>query len=174
MTPTKWTLDPAHSEIQFKVRHMMIANVTGQFNSFTSEIKSPSDDFKNARISFNADVSSIDTNNEQRDNHLKSGDFFDLEKFSNITFTTKDYNATTNQVSGDLTIKDVKKPITLNAEFHGINKDPYGNIKAGFSLDGKINRSDFGLNWNAALETGGLLVSEDVRIYAELQFIKEA
>lgn len=173
MNNTKWALDPAHSEIQFKVRHMMIANVTGQFNHFTAEIESASDDLTNAQVAFKAEVSSIDTNNDQRDNHLRSGDFFDAEKFPNITFKATDYNASTGNVTGELTIKDVTKTVSLNAEFHGTNKDPYGNIKAGFSLDGKINRNDFGLNWNASLETGGFLVSEDVRINAELQFIKQ-
>lgn len=174
MANTTWALDAAHSEIQFKVRHMMIANVTGQFNNFTSEVTSEDDAFNASQVSFEANVASIDTNNEQRDNHLKSGDFFDAEKYPHITFKSKSYNAASGKVVGDLTIRDITKEVTLDADFHGVNKDPYGNIKAGFSLDGKINRTDFGLNWNATLETGGILVSEDVRIIAEMQFVKQA
>lgn len=173
MNNTKWVIDPAHSEIQFKVRHMMIANVTGQFNVFNASIDSPSDDLKNTQVSFNADVASIDTNNDQRDNHLRSGDFFDAAQFPEVTFTANDYDASTGKITGALTIKGVTKTVSMNAEYHGTNKDPYGNIKAGFSLDGKINRTNFGLNWNATLETGGFLVSEEVRINAELQFIKQ-
>lgn len=174
MNSTKWILDPAHSEIQFKVKHMMIANVTGQFNSFTSEVNSENDDFNPANVSFKADVATIDTNNNNRDNHLKSADFFDVDNFTYITFNSNNYDATSGKLSGDLTIKDVTKSVNLNVDFHGTNKDPYGNLKAGFSIEGKINRTDFGLNWNAALEAGGVLVSEDVKIIAELQFIKQA
>ncbi len=174
MTNSKWILDPTHSEIQFKVRHMMITNVTGQINSFTSEINSGNDEFNPANVTFKADIATIDTNNDQRDNHLKSADFFDVENFPHITFQANNYDATSGKLSGDLTIKDVTKPVNLNIDFHGTNKDLYGNFKAGFSFEGKINRTDFGLNWNAALETGGVLVSEDVKIIAELQFIKQA
>lgn len=173
MASTKWTLDTAHSEIQFKIRHMMISNVTGQFINFTSEVDAEDDDFTNSKVYFNANVASIDTNNEHRDNHLKGEDFFDVEKYVSITFKADTFDATTGKVTGELTIKEVTKPVTLNAEFHGINKDPFGNIKAGFSLNGKINRSDFGLTWNTALETGGVLVSEEVKISAEIQFVKQ-
>lgn len=173
MASTKWTLDTAHSEIQFKIRHMMISNVTGQFNNFTSEVEAEDDDFTHSKVYFKANVASIDTNNEHRDNHLKGEDFFDVEKYESITFKADTFDATTGNVTGELTIKEVTKPVTLNAEFHGINIDPFGNTKAGFSLNGKINRSDFGLTWNTALETGGVLVSEEVKISAEIQFVKQ-
>jgi polyisoprenoid-binding protein YceI len=168
----KWNLDATHSEVGFKVKHLMINNVKGQFKSFHVELQSESDDFKSAVISFTADVASIDTANEQRDQHLKSPDFFDAEKFAKITFTSTKYDG--KVLEGNLTIKDVTKPVKLDVDFGGIAKDPWGNTKAGFSIMGKINRKDWGLNWNAALETGGVLVSEEVTIVAEIQLAKQA
>lgn len=154
----------------------MITTVTGSFKSLTSELTSDSDDFNNAQVSFEAEISSIDTGNNDRDNHLKSGDFFDAEKFPKISFksTSVVNNGGDLEVKGDLTIKDVTKSIKLDVEFAGIATDPWGNTKAGFTLSGKINRTDFGLTWNAALETGGVMVSEDVRLLGELQFVKQA
>lgn len=176
MATTKWTLDPTHSELEFKVKHLMITTVTGKFNQFTSELVTEAEDFSDAVVSFEAQVSSIDTSNTDRDNHLKSGDFFDAEKFPVLKLEsaklTKDGDDYT--LNGSLTIKDTTKPVKLKVEFGGIAKDPWGNVKAGFTLNGKINRTDFGLTWNAALETGGLMVSEDVRILGELQFVKQA
>ncbi len=174
MSNSKWVLDPTHSELQFKVKHLMITNVTGQFGGLTGEIETTAADFTASKIQFEADVASISTANEQRDAHLKSADFFDAAQFRKITFTTENFDASTGKVVGHLTIKDVTKPVTLNVEFSGTNTDPWGNEKAGFSLDGKINRTDFGLTWNAALETGGVLVSEEVKIAAEVQFVKQA
>ena len=174
MSKQNWALDPTHSELQFKVKHLMITNVTGQFKSITANVISEDGNFKNAEINFSAKINSIDTANEQRDGHLKSGDFFDAEKFPEIKFVSKSYNASEGKVTGDLTIKDVTKAITLDAEFSGTNKDPWGNQKAGFSINGKINRTDFNLNWNAALETGGVLVSEEVKIAGEFQFVMQA
>lgn len=176
MATTKWALDPTHSELQFKVKHLMITTVTGNIKSFSAELSSEGDDFANAEISFSGDINSIDTGNGDRDGHLKSGDFFDAEKFPAITFksTSVEKDGSDYIVKGDLTIKDVTKPVKLNAEFGGIATDPWGNTKAGFTLSGKINRTEFGLTWNAALETGGVMVSEEVKILGELQFVKQA
>lgn len=168
----KWSLDPTHSELQFKVKHLMITNVTGQFKVFSGTVESDSADFSGARVSFSADTTSVDTANEQRDNHLRSADFFDAAQFPQITFSTDNFNVQDGKISGTLSLHGVSKPVTLDVEYSGTNKDPWGNEKAGFSLSGKINRTDFGLNWNAALEAGGVLVSEEVRIAAELQFVK--
>ncbi len=176
MATTKWALDPTHSELQFKVKHLMITTVTGSIKSFSAELESEGDDFTNAAISFSGDISSIDTGNGDRDTHLKSADFFDAEKYPAITFksTSVEKDGSDYIVKGDLTVKDVTKSIKLNAEFGGIATDPWGNTKAGFTLSGKINRTEFGLTWNAALETGGVMVSEEVKILGELQFVKQA
>lgn len=166
---TKWNLDTTHSEITFKVRHMMISNVKGAFNTFTAEVEAEDDTFKNAKVSATIQTDSIDTNNADRDTHLKSADFFNAEQNPTITFESSSLN---NDVTGHLTINGVTKPVQLEVEFGGINQDPWGNTKAGFTFEGKIKRSDFGLNWNAALETGGVLVSDEVKISGELQFVK--
>jgi polyisoprenoid-binding protein YceI len=174
MSATKWVLDPTHSELQFKVKHLMITNVTGQFGGLTGEIESESEDFNHTKITFTADVNTINTSNEQRDAHLKSGDFFDGAAFPELKFTSDSFDASEGKLTGHLTIKDVTKQVSLDVEYSGTNTDPWGNLKAGFSIEGKINRTDFGLVWNAALETGGVLVSEDVKISAEVQFVKQA
>lgn len=166
---TKWNLDTTHSEITFKVRHMMISNVKGAFNTFTAEVEAEDDTFKNAKVSATINVDSIDTNNADRDTHLKSADFFNVEQNPTITFES---DSLADDVTGHLTINGVTKPVQLEVEFGGINQDPWGNTKAGFTFEGKIKRSDFGLNWNAALETGGVLVSDEVKISGELQFVK--
>lgn len=177
MATTKWSLDPTHSEIGFKVKHLMFTNVSGSFKTFTASAETEGDDFNNATISFSADVESVHTNNEQRDQHLKSADFFDAASFPTLSFTATTFAAKADgeyELTGDLTMHGVTHPVTLTAEFGGIVKDPWGNIKAGFSLNGKINRKDFGLNWNAVLETGGVMVSEEVKIHAEIQLVKQA
>ncbi|WGQ07599.1 YceI family protein [Pedobacter gandavensis] len=176
MATTQWSLDPTHSELQFKVKHLMITTVTGSFNSLTASLTSDADDFENAKVTFEAELNSIDTGNTDRDNHLKSADFFDAEQFPKMTFTSSSFEKDGSDyvLKGDLTVKGVTKPIKLNVEFGGIATDPWGNTKAGFTINGKINRTDFGLTWNAALETGGVMVSEDVRILGELQFVKQA
>ncbi len=177
METTKWTIDPAHSEIQFKVKHMMITTVTGSFKEFTSEVETQGNDFTTAKVKFQAATVSVFTNADQRDAHLKSADFFDVEKYPDLKFESTslvkvdDENFTLN---GNLTIKDITKPVKLDVEVGGIGKDPWGNLKAGFSLTGKINRKEWGLNWNAVLESGGVLVSEDVRIFCEVQYVKQA
>lgn len=176
MATTKWVLDPTHSEVLFKIKHLMITNVTGSFSAFDVTAETDGDDFSNAKITFSANTNSITTNNEQRDGHLKSPDFFDEEKYPQIKFISTKFQSTGNdksfELTGNLTIKDVTKEVKLAVEFGGIAKDPYGNIKAGFSISGKINRADFGLTWNAALETGGVVVSEEVRLSSEIQMIK--
>jgi polyisoprenoid-binding protein YceI len=151
----------------------MMTNVTGAFKVLHAGIAA-NDDFSNAKVSFTADINSVDTGNAQRDGHLKGNDFFDAEKFPELSFIGTHFNAKENKISGDLTIKGVTKPVSLDVEYNGTHKDPWGNLKAGFSVSGKINRKDWGLTWNAALEGGGVLVSEDVKINAELQFVKQA
>ena len=166
---TKWNLDPSHSEITFKVRHMMISNVKGEFKNFSIDLESADDEFKNVKANATIDTASISTNNTDRDNHLKSADFFNTEAHPQITFETDSLN---EDVTGNLTINGVTKPVKLDVDFGGINVDPWGQTKAGFSFEGKIKRSDFGLNWNAALEAGGVMVSDEVKIAGELQFVK--
>ena len=177
MKTTKWVIDPAHSEIQFKVKHMMITTVTGSFKEFKSEAETEGENFETAKVSFEANTASVFTNAEQRDAHLRSADFFDSEHHPVMSFvssTLEKIDDESWQLKGDLTIRGISKPVKLDVEFGGVGKDPWGNTKAGFSLNGKINRKDWGLNWNAALEAGGVLVSDDVRIYAEVQFAKQA
>ncbi|PKF72372.1 YceI family protein [Chryseobacterium sp. PMSZPI] len=168
---TKWNLDPTHSEITFKVKHMMISNVKGSFRNFTATIESEDEFFANAKTTATIQTDSVFTNNTDRDNHLKSAEFFNAEVHPTITFESQNLN---NEVVGNLTINGITKPVTLDVDFGGINVDPWGNTKAGFSFEGKISRKDFGLNWNAALEAGGVMVSDDVKIAGELQFVKQA
>jgi polyisoprenoid-binding protein YceI len=174
MSTTKWTLDPAHSEVAFKVKHMMISTVTGLITDYNVEAVSETDDFSKAEVTFVGKLASINTGNEQRDAHLRSADFFDVDKNSEVTFKSVSYKKDGNDIklTGNLSLHGVTKSITLDVEFGGIQKDPWGNTKAGFTISGKINRKDFRLNWNAALETGGVLVSDDVKIACEIQLIK--
>lgn len=177
METTKWTIDPSHSEIGFKVKHLMITNVNGVFTEFTGNIETVRMDFATALVNFVINPGSVNTGSADRDNHLKSPDFFDVEKFNEITFKSESLQKTDDDtfvMTGDLTIKGISKKVSLNVEFNGLMKDPWGNEKAGFSLSGKINRKDWGLNWNAALETGGVLVGEEVKIQAEVQLLKQA
>ena len=174
MKTTTWAIDPAHSEITFKVKHLMISNVKGEFRTFAASIDG--EDFTNSTLSAKIDASSISTNNNDRDTHLKSPDFFEVEQFPEITFKStslKKGDDDEYKLVGDLTIKGVTKEITLDTEFGGFMKDPYGNEKAGFSINGKLNRKDFRLNWNAALEAGGVMVGNEVKINAEVQFVKQ-
>jgi len=173
---TKWNLDASHSEIGFKVKHMMITNVSGSFGTFDVSTETDGDDFLTAKISFTADTNSISTGSEQRDGHLKSPDFFDTENYPQLKFesTSIEKNGDNFTLNGNFTIKDITRAAKLHIEFGGLGVDPWGNQKAGFSLTGKINRTDWNLNWNAALEAGGLLVSEEVKLHAEIQLLKEA
>ncbi|MEG0916879.1 MAG: YceI family protein [Myroides sp.] len=170
----KWTIDPTHSEVGFKVKHMMFTNVKGLFNDYSADIDF-NDDLKEANLQFEAKINSIFTNNTDRDNHLKSADFFDAEQYPTLNFKSTNIqgNGSEYEITGDLTIKGITKPVTLNAEFSGLMTDPWGNTKVGLNLDGKINRKDFGLTYNAALETGGVLVGEDVKLNAEIQLVEQ-
>jgi len=176
MSLTKWSLDPTHSEVSFKIKHLMISTVTGQFKKIALEGETETDDFNSAKkIEFTADIDSIDTNNEQRDGHLKSADFFNAEVNPQILFSGKKYevNGEEGTLTGDLTIAGVTQPVTLNVEFGGIVVDSYGQTKAGFTVTGKISRKDFGLTYNSGTETGGLLLGDDIKINAEIQLVKQ-
>jgi polyisoprenoid-binding protein YceI len=175
MATVKWVLDPTHSELQFKVKHLMITTITGNMKSFSATLAAEGEDFDHSEITFKGDINSLDTGNTDRDNHLKSADFFDGEQFPHIEFESKSVEKEGSDylIKGDLTIKGQTKPVHLTAEFGGIATDPWGNTKAGFTLNGKINRTDFGLTWNTAIEGGGVMVSEEVRLSAELQFVKQ-
>ena len=174
---TLWKLDPTHSEVQFKVKHLMITTVTGYFKTFDLEVETENDDFNTAsRIEFTADIDSITTNNEQRDAHLKSPDFFNAEQHSQLKFVGKKYESSGDEAKlhGDLTIRGTTKPITVNVEFGGTVVDPYGQSKAGFTVTGKISRKEFGLIWNAVTEAGAVVVSDEIKIHAEIQLVKQA
>jgi len=173
---TNWAFDPAHSEITFKVKHLMISNVKGEFKQFDTSLVADDDNLTNALVKASIQVASISTNNDDRDGHLKSVDFFEVEKFPTINFEStsiEKFDEENGQLKGKLTIKGITKEVSFDLEFGGISKDPWGNEKAGFSLNGNINRADFGLTWNAALETGGVLVSDIIKIAAEIQFVKQ-
>ncbi|WP_326494321.1 YceI family protein [Sphingobacterium sp. UT-1RO-CII-1] len=168
----KWTLDKAHSEIEFKVKHMMISTVKGQFEEFDLNIINDSDILENSAIELQIKTDSLNTKNEQRDEHLRNADFFDHDNFPYITFQSSKIEKIDDdeyKLSGNLTIKGITKPIKLDVEFGGIAKDPWGNQKVGYTVKGKINRQDFGLTWNATLETGGVMVSDEVKFQAEMQ-----
>lgn len=176
MAKSTWAIDPTHSEIGFKVKHMMFTNVSGKFNAFEAIIENEDDQFETSKINFSADVNTVDTNNGDRDNHLRSADFFDVEKFPKLSFvgtSIKKLNEGLFQIEGDLTIKDITKNVSLETEYSGLMKDPWGNTKAGLSISGKINRKDFGLTWNSTLETGGVLVGEEIKLNVEIQLIKQ-
>ena len=177
MANQTWALDPTHSELQFKIKHLMISTVSGQFNEFKATVETDNDDFTKAKVHFEATVDSISTNNEQRDAHLKNGDFFDAEKYPVITFDSERMEKTTEdeyKLYGTLTMRGVSKKVILNTEFGGITKDPWGNTRTGFSVSGKINRQDFGMSFGAVSETGGLLLGDEVKINANVQLVKEA
>lgn len=169
---TNWNIDNTHSEIAFKVKHMMISTVTGHFEDFEATAKSDGDNFNNASFEFRAKTNSINTKNKDRDTHLRSDDFFSSEKFPEIKFVSKSFNG--EKLVGDLTIKDVTKEITLDAELNGIAVDPYGQTKAGFEINGEISRKDFGLTWNSVTEAGSIVVSDKVKMVVDIQFTKEA
>lgn len=172
-----YKIDTAHSEISFKVKHLMITNVTGNFNQFDATLESNAADFSDAKITFEADVNSISTNNEQRDGHLKSDDFFAAEKFPKLSFTSKSLTKKTDEdytLTGDLTIRGTTKTVELSVEYGGTVTDPYGQVKAGFEISGKINRKDFGLVWSATTEAGGIVVSDEVKLQLAVQMIKQA
>ncbi|GLR17971.1 YceI family protein [Portibacter lacus] len=168
---TKWVIDPTHSEVGFKVKHMMISTVKGHFESFNATVKSDSDDFQNAQIAVSIDVDSISTKNKDRDGHLKSDDFFNAGEFPQIVFKSKSFDG--NQLVGDLTIRNTTKEVTLNVDYNGTAVDPYGNTKAGFEISGDISRKEYGLKWNVVTEAGSIVVSDKVTLVIDAQFVKQ-
>ncbi len=177
MAKTKWSLDPTHSEIQFKVKHLMITTVTGYFQTFHVEVETEDEDFTTAaNLVFTADVNSINTNNEQRDTHLKSADFFDAENHHQVRFEGTSHEKTGEneaRLQGNLTIRGITKPLTVDVEFGGMVVDPYGQTKAGFTVNSKIKRKDFGLTWDAVTEAGSIVVSDEIRMIGEIQLVKQ-
>jgi len=174
---TNWNIDATHSEIGFKVKHMMISNVRGKFAAFNAIAKTHGDDFSSAKFDFSAAINSIDTGVTDRDAHLKSDDFFNAEKFPEMVFKSTGIEKKDDEnfiINGELTIRDITQPIALTAEFSGIVQDPYGQTKAGLSVNGKIKRSEFGLLWSAVTEAGKVVVSDDIHLNCDMQFVKEA
>ena len=171
-----WSIDPMHSEVHFKVKHLVISTVTGTFKSFEGSLETASADFEDALIQFSMDVSSIDTNQEQRDAHLKSADFFDAEQFSTISFKSTSFKKDGDNyaLNGDLTIKNVTKQVKLDVDFGGVATDFYGNEKAGFELSGKISRKEFGLTWEGITEAGAIVVGDDIKLNMNIQLVKQA
>ena len=172
---TKWALDPTHSEVHFKVKHLVISTVTGSFKAFDGSFEAENDDFSNAQIDFSLDVSSIDTNQGQRDIHLKSPEFFDAEKYPKMTFSSTSFTKDGDDyvLQGHLTIKDLTKPVKLNVELGGTATDFYGNEKAGFEITGKISRKEFGLTWDAITEAGAIVVGDEIKLNINVQFAKQ-
>lgn len=171
-----YKVDPSHSEVTFKVKHLMITNVTGTFSKFDATLDADKEDFSDAKVTFEADINSISTNNEQRDGHLKSDDFFNAEQFPKMTFESTAItkkNDEDYELDGNLTIRDITKPVKLNVVYGGTMTDPWGQTKAGFEITGKINRKEFGLKWTAVTEAGGIVVSDDVRLNVQIQMVKQ-
>lgn len=175
MSQVKWTIDPTHSEIGFKVKHMMFSNVSGKFERFEASAEVEGENFAAGTFRFSADADSISTGNEDRDNHLRSADFFDVANHPTLEFVSTGAKAISDsefELTGDLTLRGATKPVVLRVEFGGVMADPWGNTKAGFTISGTLNRKEWGLTWNAALEAGGVLVSEDVRLSIDVQLVK--
>ena len=176
MSTTKWVLEPTHSELGFKIKHLMISNVSGFFKHFQVEVETENDDFNSAQIRATVDINSIHTNNEQRDLHLRNSDFFEAETYPQLTFRStrvEKIEQGSFYVYGDLTMKGATKPVKLTVEYSGITKDPWGGERAGFAIMGKINRSDWGISFNGVLETGGLMLGEEVKINSEIQLVRQ-
>ena len=171
---TTWSIDPAHTQAEFSVKHLMIATVRGHFGNVTGSVTVQNDDPTTAKVDVTIDAKSIDTRDEKRDAHLRSPDFINVDKYPVITFksTRVERGGAGLRVTGDLTIAGVTRPVTLDVEDQGRAKDPWGNEKAAYSATTKIKRSEFGLKWNVALETGGVLVGDDVKISIEAQLAK--
>jgi polyisoprenoid-binding protein YceI len=171
-----WKIDSAHSQVQFTVRHMMISNVRGRFEDFSGTIEFNEEDPTQTRIDVQIDAASINTREAQRDGHLKSADFFDVERYPSLRFTSREVRKVSDdhyRIIGDLTIRDITREVVLEAEYAGQVKSPWGTVSAGFSAHTRINRTDWGLVYNAVLETGGILVGEEVKIDLELELIKQ-
>lgn len=177
MATTTWALDPTHSEIQFKIKHLMISTVTGQFNNFEATVETEGDDFSTAKISFSASIDSISTNNEQRDLHLKNGDFFDAENHPKLFFESNKMEKNGEDsfsLTGTLTMKGISKPVTLDVEYGGVTIDPWGNTRTGFEVTGRIRRADFGISFGMLSETGNIMLADEVKLFANTQFVKQA
>ncbi|HRE57634.1 MAG TPA: YceI family protein [Candidatus Kapabacteria bacterium] len=173
---TRWELDPSHSELGFRAKHLLIATTKGKFTDYKVTVLSDKADFTDAKIEVIAKVKSIFTDNNDRDNHLRSADFFDAEKYPELKFVGKSVKKVSGnkyKVTGDLTMKNVTKTVTLDMEFGGVVKDPWGNTKAGFTLTGELNRFDYGLAWNKAIETGGLVVDKMIKLDIEIELGKK-
>jgi len=176
---TKWVLDPTHSEVNFKAKHLVISTVSGKFRTFDATVETDSDNsFNSAKVNFTIDVASIDTNQEPRDEHLRSADFFDAANYPTITFKSTSFKPKDNEddefvLAGDLTIRGITKPIEVEVEFGGTTTDAYGNFKAGFEVSGKLSRKEFGLNWNAITEAGSVVVGDLIRFQISVQFIRQ-
>lgn len=174
-TLTKWGIDASHSEITFKVKHLVISTVTGKFKEFDASIESDNEDFEDAKITFEASIDSIDTGNEDRDNHLKSDDFFNASEYPKMTFESTSFKKVGDgeyKLNGNLSIRGNSKPIELDVEYGGTVVDPYGQTKAGFDVTGKINRKEYGLKWSAVTEAGSVVVSDEVKLNLNVQFVK--
>ena len=176
-TLSKWSIDPMHSEVQFKVKHLVISTVSGFFKSFEGSVETDNENFEHASIDFSIDINSIDTTQPARDEHLKSAEFFDAATYPHIKFKSTSFKKIGDDdyaLTGNLTIKNVTKPVTLDVEFGGSAADFYGNTKAGFEITGKINRKDFGLTWEGVTEAGSIVVGEDIKLLINVQFAKQA
>ncbi len=174
---TEWTLDAAHSSVGFSVSHLVISETEGKFKSFDGSITSSSDDFEDAKITFTIDVNSINTDNEKRDAHLKSEEFFDAEKYPEMKFVSKSFKKKSGKkyvLVGDFTMKGVTKEVELDVKFNGVVKDPWGNTKAGFKVSGELNRFDYGLKWSATTEAGGLVVGKEVELEINIELTKKS
>ena len=171
---TNWTIDPGHSELQFKIRHLAITNVTGKFKVFQGSLMSPNDDFDSAVVQAVIDAGSIDTNNPQRDTHLRSPDFLAVEQFPAMNFEGRLQKEADGYVlNGELSIREVRRPVRLMAEFAGMATGRFGDIRAGFEVTGKINRKDFGLTWNILAEGGGLVLADEMNLHFDIQLIRQ-
>src|SRR2546423_888603 len=173
---TTWSVDPAHSLVEFAVKHLMISTVKGRFGDVKGTIIHNENDPKRSKVEIEIATASIDTRSEQRDGHLRSPDFFDVERFPTMKFTSKRIDGDVNgdfKLVGDLQIRDQTREVTLDAAFQGRTKDPWGGDRMGFEAKGKVNRKDFGLNWNQALEAGGWLLGDDIKLLIEVELVKQ-
>ena len=177
MATTKWVIDPTHSEVQFKIKHLVISTVSGFFKSFEGSLETENEDFTDSKIQFSLDIDSIDTNQSQRDEHLKSGDFFDAAQFPKVIFNSTSFKNNGDgeyELNGHLEIKGTIKPVTLEVEYGGTTNDFYGNTKAGFEILGKINRKEFGLTWDGITEAGSVVLGEEIKILINIQLANQA
>lgn len=176
MEHTKWAVEPTHSELGFKIKHLMISHVTGFFKEFEATVDMNENDFTTAKVNATINIASVDTKNSMRDEHLRNSDFFEADKFPEMKFSSTKVEADDNDyiVHGELTMKGITKPVKLNVNFSGVMKDPWGGLRAGFTIEGKIKRSEWGLSFNSILDNGGVGLGEEVKIFAELQMVKQA